>query len=212
MRAGDSVSAFGQAARHPCSVFDADRQPDAGSRSTFRACDSSAPAGAMIVVRRHQIAARAARHLDSGAQALSAGTYTSEISQSRKGRFRRRMSPSARSGCSPKGKPNSWCTTYFMVQHPQNLVVSACGFKGHPVTGRVEIGYGVSPALRGQGHASAAVQTLLAIAFSSDRVNEVLAQVGTKNPASTRVVAKLGFTASGTRVDEDDEILVQWIA
>ena len=66
--------------------------------------------------------------------------------------------------------------------------------------------------MRGQGHASAAVQTLLAIAFSSGRVNEVLAQVGTKNLASTRVVAKLGFTASGTCVEENNEILVQWVA
>jgi hypothetical protein len=36
--------------------------------------------------------------------------------------------------------------------------------------------------------------------------------VGTKNPASTRVVAKLGFIASGARGDEDDEIVVQWVA
>ena len=110
-----------------------------------------------------------------------------------------------------EGQIEQWCSTYLMVQHPQNLVVGACGFKGHPVQGRVEIGYGVSPSLRGQGHASAAVEALLAIAFSSGRANEVLAQVGTKNPASTRVVAKLGFIASGTRVD-DEEILVQWVA
>jgi RimJ/RimL family protein N-acetyltransferase len=66
--------------------------------------------------------------------------------------------------------------------------------------------------MRGQGHASAAVKALLAIALSSGRANEVLAQVSANNEASTRVVAKLGFTASGTRVDEHGETLVQWVA
>ena len=111
-----------------------------------------------------------------------------------------------------EGQAEQWCSTYFMVQDPQNLVVGACGFKGQPVRGRVAIGYGVSPRMRGQGHACAAVRALLAIAFSSGRVNEVLAEVATSNLASTRVVSKLGFTACGTRVDEDEETLVQWVA
>jgi ribosomal-protein-alanine N-acetyltransferase len=145
-------------------------------------------------------------------RALSAGTYTSQQLTIAEGALPPAHVAIRALRLLSEGQIEQWCGTYLMVRHPQNLVVGACGFKGHPVLGRVEIGYGVSPAMRGQGHASAAVQTLLAIAFSSGRVNEVLAQVGTKNLASTRVVAKLGFTANGTRVAEDDEILVQWVA
>jgi [ribosomal protein S5]-alanine N-acetyltransferase len=145
-------------------------------------------------------------------QALSAGMYTSRHLTIADGALPPAHVAVRALRLLSEGQIEQWCSTYFMVQHPQNLLVGACGFKGQPVQGRVEIGYGVSPGMRGQGHASAAVQTLLAIAFASGRVKEVLAQVGAKNPASTRVVAKLGFTVSGTRVDEDDEILVQWVA
>ena len=145
-------------------------------------------------------------------QALSTGSYTSPHLTIAEGALPPPHVATRALRLLSEGQVEQWCNTYFMVQHPQNLVVGACGFKGHPIHGRVEIGYGVSPGMRRQGHASSAVQMLLAIAFTSGRINEVLAQVGTQNQASTRVVAKLGFVASGTRVDEDDEILVQWVA
>jgi [ribosomal protein S5]-alanine N-acetyltransferase len=145
-------------------------------------------------------------------QALSAGTYTSRHFTIAEGALPPAHVASRALRLLSEGQVERWCGTYFMVQRPQNLVVGACGFKGPPIQGRVEIGYGVSPSMRGQGLASAAVRALLAIAFSSGRVSEVLAQVGTRNPASARVVAKLGFTMTGTRVDDDDEILVQWVA
>jgi L-amino acid N-acyltransferase YncA len=40
---------------------------------------------------------------------------------------------------------------------------------------------------------------------------EVLAEVTPENLASTRVVQKLDFTNTGTRLDEDNDIVVQWI-
>ena len=129
-------------------------------------------------------------------QALSAGGYTSPHLIVADGALPPAHVAARALRLLSEGLFEHWSSTYFMVQHPQNLVVGASGFKGHPIHGRVEIGYGVSPDMRRQGHASAAVQMLLAIAFSSGRVNEVLAQVGAQNPASTRVVAKLGFVAS----------------
>ena len=110
-----------------------------------------------------------------------------------------------------EGQPERWCTTFFVVV-PERTVVGACGFKGAPAHRRVEVGYGISPAYQRHGHATAAVRALLAIALASAEVSEVLAQVGATNAASTRVVAKLGFTASGTAVDENNEHLVQWVA
>jgi [ribosomal protein S5]-alanine N-acetyltransferase len=144
--------------------------------------------------------------------ALSAGTYTSRHLTIAEGALPPVHVAVRALRLRSEGQAEPWCNAYFMVQDPQNFVVGACGFKGHPIQGRVEVGYGVSPGMRRQGHASAAVQALLAIAFSSGKVNEVLAQIAANNLASTRVAAKLGFTASGTRVDADGEVLVQWVA
>ena len=50
-----------------------------------------------------------------------------------------------------QGKPAHWCATFYIVA-PDLLnaalpcIVGSCGFKDVPVDGRVEIGYGVSPA------------------------------------------------------------------
>jgi len=111
-----------------------------------------------------------------------------------------------------QGNPQEWCCTFLMSLQPEHVIVGSCGFKGPPVGGRVEVGYGVAPGARNQGHASAAVQALLGLAFGSGQVTEVLAEIAPANLASARVVAKLGFIAGGTRVDEDGDAIVQWLA
>ena len=40
-------------------------------------------------------------------------------------------------------------------------IVGSCGFKGEPVAGRVDVGYGIAPACRGQGTAAAAVKLVV---------------------------------------------------
>jgi RimJ/RimL family protein N-acetyltransferase len=104
------------------------------------------------------------------------------------------------------------CGTFYLVRDADGDVVGSCGFKGAPVNRRVEIGYGVSPSHRKRGYATRAVRELLARAFASGLVDEVLAEVNAANEASTRVVGKLGFRSFGTRVDADGEPLVQWVA
>jgi ribosomal-protein-alanine N-acetyltransferase len=110
------------------------------------------------------------------------------------------------------GHGEPWCSPFLMVSRREGQPVGACGFKGPPQHRRVEIGYGVAADLRGQGHATSAVGLLLDIAFASGEVGEVLAEVVPANVASARVVAKLGFVARRTRVDEEGELVVQWIA
>jgi [ribosomal protein S5]-alanine N-acetyltransferase len=109
-----------------------------------------------------------------------------------------------------EGKPAFWCNTFLIVQNSTGRIVGSCGFKNEPLDGRVEIGYGVSPDCRRQGVATAAVKQLLDLATSSG-AREVLAEVVPDNLASTRVVQKLGFINNGTRVDEDNETVVQWV-
>lgn len=109
-----------------------------------------------------------------------------------------------------EGKPLAWCSTFFIVRNADRRIVGGCGFKDAPNGGRVEIGYGVSPDCRNQGIATAAVSELLRLAFASDEVEEVLAQVALTNVASIRVVQKLGFSDHGMKVDKNDELVVQW--
>lgn len=109
------------------------------------------------------------------------------------------------------GQSPLWCLGFYMVADGDGCIVGSCGFKGEPLEGLVEIGYGVSPEARLQGHAGSAVAQLIAIAAGSLRVRRVLAQVNPANLASTRVVQKLGFSARGRQLDHEGEMLVQWV-
>jgi len=111
-----------------------------------------------------------------------------------------------------EGKSAFWCSTFYMVRNSDRLIVGSCGFKDAPLNGRVEIGYGVSPNCRKQGVATAAVGALLDLAFATEGVSEVLAQVNPTNDASTGVVRKLNFKSNGMERDKHDELLVQWLA
>jgi RimJ/RimL family protein N-acetyltransferase len=110
-----------------------------------------------------------------------------------------------------KGKSQFWCNTFLVVRDADSRIVGGCGFKNEPKDGRVEIGYGVSPNSRGRGVATAAVKMLLGLAFAGG-ATEVLAEVSPENLASAKVVQKLGFSNTGSRVNEDNETVVQWVA
>lgn len=103
-----------------------------------------------------------------------------------------------------------WSTTFLIVNDANGRIVGGCGFKTVPKEGRVEVGYGVAPAARGQGAATAALHVLLHKAFEAG-ATELLAEVAPANGASTRVVQKAGFERAGDRVDGDGEFLVQWV-
>jgi putative acetyltransferase len=110
------------------------------------------------------------------------------------------------------GKALHWCGTYFILRSEDQVVVGACGFKDVPINGVIEIGYAVAANCRNQGIATRAMAALVAIAFASDEVHQVLAQINPGNIASAKVVEKLGFVRAGNIVDEDGEVLVQWVA
>ena len=111
-----------------------------------------------------------------------------------------------------QGKSVLWCGLYYIASSEGGRILGTCGFKDEVKDGTVEIGYGVSPQYRGRGIATAAVGQMLRIAFQNDSTISVLAEVSAENHSSTRVVQKLGFTASGNRSDEDNELLVRWLA
>ncbi|WP_425258493.1 GNAT family N-acetyltransferase [Rubrivivax sp. RP6-9] len=101
-------------------------------------------------------------------------------------------------------------TSYLIVREKDSRFVGACGFKTPIGANRVEIGYGVASAARGQGAATAALKLLIGIAAQSGST-EVLAEVLPDNAASIRVIQKAGFVQVGARVDEDSECVIQWL-
>ena len=108
------------------------------------------------------------------------------------------------------GCPGPWSNSFLIMRCADERFVGACGFKTAPNAGRVEVGYGVSPASQGQGAATTALKMLSAIAFGAG-ASEVLAEVLPDNWASIRVVQKAGFAKVGARVDEDGACVTQWL-
>lgn len=110
------------------------------------------------------------------------------------------------------GKPPHWCSTFYIVRSDDRMIVGGCGFKDQPVNGVVEIGYAVASSCRNQGIATEAIKALLKYAFASADVHQVLAQINPDNIASIKVAEKAGFVRAGNIVDDDGEVLVQWVA
>ncbi|MFZ6801416.1 GNAT family N-acetyltransferase [Undibacterium sp. Di24W] len=109
------------------------------------------------------------------------------------------------------GKSAFWCSTFVITRNADQVIVGSCGFKHEPQAGRVEIGYSISSDFRRQGIASAMLTALLELAFAHG-ATEVLAEILPTNTASIATVKKAGFKNIGTRIDDDNETVQQWIA
>lgn len=109
-----------------------------------------------------------------------------------------------------QGKSAFWCSTFFVIRKSDSCIVGGCGFRSEPVNGVVEIGYAIAGSCQGQGLASAAIHSLIDLAFATDEVIQVVAQINLNNFASARVVEKLGFVAGDTILEDDGEPAVQW--
>lgn len=108
------------------------------------------------------------------------------------------------------GHASPWATIFLIVDDLNGRIVGACGFKTAPRHGRVAVGYGVAPVARSKGAATAALGLLVQKAYMAG-ATEVLAEVAPDNLASTRVVQKAGFTLTGSRLDDENEYVIQWI-
>ncbi|MFJ6676796.1 GNAT family N-acetyltransferase [Actinosynnema sp. NPDC091369] len=81
----------------------------------------------------------------------------------------------------------------LVVERDSGLVVGSVGLFWPPVDGVLEIGYGIVPSRRGRGYASEAARALTGHAFTASGVHTVRAEVELSNPASARVLEKVGF-------------------
>jgi [ribosomal protein S5]-alanine N-acetyltransferase len=109
-----------------------------------------------------------------------------------------------------EGQPEPWSTSFLIVRNLDKRIVGSCGFKTAPKSGRVEVGYGVSPTARGEGAATEALRLLVTKAFEVG-TQTVLAEVAPDNLASTKVVKKCGFIVAGAQHDTSGEYVIQWL-
>ena len=103
-----------------------------------------------------------------------------------------------------------WSTSFLIVSDIDQRIVGACGFKTAPRNGRVEVGYGVAAASRGQGAATKALILLVTKAFEAG-AKTVLAEVAPDNHASTKVMQKSGFVQTDAQHDTSGEYVIQWL-
>jgi len=99
---------------------------------------------------------------------------------------------------------------FYLISHlSDGRAIGGIGFKGQPVGGTVEIGYGLVPSARGHGFAAEAVAGLLTVAIDQG-LAKVKAETTLDNMASQRTLIRAGFGLVGT---DDDvhryEILVE---
>ena len=88
--------------------------------------------------------------------------------------------------------------TYALVAHADGALVGAMGLAIAPEHRRAELGYWVAVPHWSQGYATEAVRAVLAYAFGPLALHRVQAHHFVRNPASGRVMQKLGMRHEGT--------------
>jgi len=78
------------------------------------------------------------------------------------------------------------------------VLVGGGGVLGPPQDGEIKIGYSVLPQFQGRGFATEMVSGLVHWALKHHEVNRILAETEWANPASVRVLSKIGFIATGS--------------
>lgn len=83
---------------------------------------------------------------------------------------------------------------WFVLDKGNHKALGDVGFKGKPNEEKtVEVGYGILPLYQNQGIATEAVKEVVRWAFSSGKVERIVAECLVDNSASVKVLQKLGM-------------------
>lgn len=100
-------------------------------------------------------------------------------------------------GCLAHPDDRLWYTEWDIRLKEGGTGIGGLSFKGPPVNGEVELGYGIDEEWRGQKFATEAAYALIEWAFGHDGVYFVTAETEPDNAASRRVLEKLAFKPVG---------------
>jgi RimJ/RimL family protein N-acetyltransferase len=95
------------------------------------------------------------------------------------------------------------------VAYAGAVPVGVCAFNGMPADGAVEIGYYSFPAARQRGVATAMAAALVEIAWRNGMAQVFAHTLPTEN-ASSRALARCGFTLAGTAQDPEEGLVWRW--
>ena len=105
-------------------------------------------------------------------------------------------------GCRKEPENWLWYTPWKIQLKTDGTLIGDLCFKGAPVKGTVEWGYGLEQAFWGQGYMTEAARVMLDWAFSQRDVYAVEAETLEENAASQRVLEKLEFKPLGIDGEE----------
>ena len=85
---------------------------------------------------------------------------------------------------------------YYQVSlRSRAIAIGGIGFKGLPLDGAAEVGYGLAPSARGHGYATEALRAIVDLAAALG-LTTIRADTDLENRASQRVLEKAGFHLS----------------
>ena len=99
-----------------------------------------------------------------------------------------------------------YAAIWAIVERSTRRLVGNASFKGEPIDGDAEIGYGIDEPYRGQGFMTEAVSAFVAWGKTRPELAGIVAETLKNNPASQRVLAKAGFALYDKKTAEDDAI------
>ena len=104
-----------------------------------------------------------------------------------------------------------WKDGFAVVHAADSVIIGLCSFTGPPSADAVvEIAYGIAPAYRSRGFASAAARALIAYAFASGQVRTIRAHTLPEHSASTSVLLKCGLTRIEEVTHSADGLVWRW--
>jgi len=97
-----------------------------------------------------------------------------------------------------------WAALWAFVDKKLNVVVGNACFKGEPIDGDAEIGYGTDLEFQNQGYMTEAVQGLVDWGRKRDDLRGIVAETFKDNIPSQRVLERAGFVKLGDAKSEED--------
>jgi RimJ/RimL family protein N-acetyltransferase len=103
-----------------------------------------------------------------------------------------------------------WWAPLLLVHREDRQVIGLGGFRGPPVDGAVEIGFGVAPAYRGRGLAGEACQAMVDWALADPHIQVVRAHTLAEKGATTAILTRCGLRKVAELLDGEDGLIWRW--
>ncbi|MBR4752687.1 MAG: GNAT family N-acetyltransferase [Thermoguttaceae bacterium] len=98
----------------------------------------------------------------------------------------------------------AYAAIWAIVERSTRRLVGNASFKGAPINGDAEIGYGTDEPYRGQGFMTEAVRAFVDWGRTRPELKGIIAETLKNNPASQRVLKNAGFELYPEKKGEED--------